>query len=313
MGNGESIQELRKVLQQSLAAFSELSLSNSDSESLPAEIDDAWCACVDASERFEVARYIHGGRTQKAAERLVERGWVRVDSENERVVYMSKWPANTSPVVSCVGVIEEGVWQPPRYLDALVYFHSDFRRLGGSARFNGQREKILQLVRMSKAQGGDGEFHGFDHVGAADHLDYLISDPERISGEDGAWLVEARQSLVFWEIIESAIHFGMTLKSWDVFGDGTIEELIERGLAINPGKATSDKGKVVEAIIRDYRCYHQDAPTPGRLLKWIKAQRQVYDGDDLMVGKEEWKKQLGSTSYVSFVNLVKAARKRMEL
>jgi hypothetical protein len=249
-------------------------------------------------------------RTPEQIGRLVKRGWMTVDLAASELKHHLKQPPPDTHPIPVVLANHNGHWNAPAaLLEFGVKRHPFVRAVTDQLPQRSAKERVLRKLKWAEKEGTSGEYHATLLAQAADSLDLVMYAEMFGEAKEIGWLYRAKKSERFWRILDAAIGFGRRLATHEIYGDGTVEELIQKSLVNPGGKSPDDWRTRIDELLPLYFKQTGKKPTSKRLLSWLGGVRGSNDA-----GKMTFKKKIGAglngISWDQFVNRVEASQKR---
>jgi hypothetical protein len=276
--------------------------------SIPENFDGMWEKLLKSI--FEREREWRFAKIEtKKLDRVLKRGWATPDTTALSLAFTVDRPASELHPIPVVLCNDDGHWTPPIDLIWVVKTHPYIRWVNEGLGELSHQERIKRRLKWAKSLGGN-ERYATILAQRAEGLDLSMEEQYHSDTPGAIEIYRIKGNEQFWEIVEAAIQFGRRWALWEVYGDGTVEEMIQKGLLGPSGKAPDAWGREVERLIAEFRSESPEKPTPVRLLKWIGGTQGNNAKAPLKLPADSRGESLIGISWDEFKNRVKAVKQR---
>lgn len=283
---------------------------------LPAGFAKMWDLLIDGYEQEIRKLHEDTGTNPKYLGTIIKRGWVTVNEAKSRLDSHLKMPAEEFHPISAVLVNDTGNWEPPVALSMLIKAHPFVRKATEKLPELTKQEQISQVMKWAEAcrsENPDHNYHGSILAQSSERLGLFLYEQAFGDAQEFGWMHAAKQSRQFWDILDAAIGFGRSLTNYEIYGDGSMESLIQRALILSGGRRLSESGSKIETLLKEYLESSDTKVTPLKFVTWLGGKRsKVSDGEEIVFPAGSRGFGLKGISWDKLKNLLKSASRRLK-
>jgi hypothetical protein len=290
---------------------------------LPEGFHQRWEKWIKRFEQEEIAKLPPKSRSKASVGKWVKRGWVTTELtasgelQTGQFIYHDKKPNAAEHPIQVIQIRQKGHWRMTEDQFLATRAHPFVRTFCASLPTLSDKSAVLGKIRWSSDLQGESESPEDRLKYAAGHLHVaLYADARKcLAGDQDqcAPFGQLPEEAPIWKILNAAIGFGRMLEHQEVFGDGTVETLINRSLAPSGGRKLTDSGFRIEALLGTYQESGEGKLTPKLFLKWLGGVRDESSDANVIVFPHASRGHgLTDVSWDRLKNLVKSAVRRMK-
>jgi hypothetical protein len=281
---------------------------------LPDGFEEMWEVLVSGYEEETRKRHAASDKNAKPKDFdvFIKRGWITADAKALELRSHPRKPADEFHPIPAVLINDDGKWKAPTALNMLIRSHPFVRAITETLPELTKREQVAQVMQWAETcrpDNPDDNHYGTILAQSAELLDLFLYEQAFGDPAEFGWMHAAKQSQQFWDILDAAIGFGRSLQNHEIYGDGSVEDLIIKGLLQTRGRTPDKLTYVMEELMDGYRKEYGMEATAKKLLVWVGGKISSASDKPLIL-PEECSGRLKGITWDKWSNTVKDLKKK---
>jgi hypothetical protein len=259
------------------------------SHDIPKGFHPRWVKWIRRFEKEEIAKMPPKDRTEDRVGKWVKRAWVTTglndsdDLQTGRFVYHDQEPSVDNHPIPVIVIHQKGQWRMTDKQSMAATAHPFVRAFCQSLPPLPDKAAVLDKMRWALDLEGKANSAEDQLMDAANYLNAtLCGDVRACLPKENDQCVpfdQLPENAPLWMLLNAAIGFGRMLQHQEIYGDGSVEKILHKGISSDIGLTPRE---VIARLMDDYFNEKGSEATSMSLLEWMGAIRQKSDGTPIV-------------------------------
>lgn len=259
------------------------------SHTVPKGFQSKWLKWHRRFQREEIAKLPRKDRAEDRVGKWVKLAWITTalndsdELQTGRFIYHDQRPSADNHPIPVILIHHKGQWHMPGEQMLAATAHPYVRAFCHSLPSLPDKEAVLGKMRWALDLEGKPNSPEPQLSNAASHFSgALCGDVCECLPDEADRCIPFDQvpgDAPLWKLLNAAIGFGRMLQHHEVFGDGSVEKILHKGISSDTGLTPR---QVIARLMDDYFNEKGSEATSMLLLKWMGAIRPESDGTPIV-------------------------------